>query len=221
MERDLILKEGKVYVLKDEELRVEIIQLYHDILVVEHGGRWKIIELVTRNYWLPRVIRDMGKYIDGCNICQRMKYRTETPEKLKLRKVLKKLWTHLTVDFITKLLLVVKKNAILVICDRLSKMMYFVAITKRPLVEGLVRLFRDNMWKLHRLLEIVVSDRRLQFIAKMMEELNKILEIETKLSTLFHLQTDSQIVRMNQELEQYLYVMTLAWLRLQLRQRLK
>jgi len=39
IEDDLILKEGKVYVPKDEELRVEIIQLYHNILAVGHGGR--------------------------------------------------------------------------------------------------------------------------------------------------------------------------------------
>ena len=183
---------------KNKELRVEIIQLYHDVLVAEHGGRWKTIELITRNYWWPKVTRDIGKYVDGCNMCQSMKYRIETlVENLKLSKVLEKLQTHLIVDFITKLPLVVKKNAILVVCDRLSKMMYFVAIIKRTLVEGLVRLFRDNIQKLHRLLESVVSDKRPQFIAKMMKELNKILGIETKLSTPFYLQTDSQIVRMN------------------------
>jgi len=77
---------------KDEELRVEIIWLHHDVLVAKHGERWKIIELVTRNYWLPKVTRDMGEYVDGCNICQRIKYRTETPaEKLKLSEVLEKL----------------------------------------------------------------------------------------------------------------------------------
>ena len=68
-----MLKEEKVYVPKDEKLRVEIIWLHHDVLVVEHGGRWKIIELVTRNYWWPGVIRDMRKYMDGCDMCQRMK----------------------------------------------------------------------------------------------------------------------------------------------------
>ena len=38
IERDLVLKEKKIYVLKNEELRAEIIQLYHDKLVVGHGG---------------------------------------------------------------------------------------------------------------------------------------------------------------------------------------
>jgi len=37
-----------------------------------------------------------------------------------------------------------------------------------------------------------------------MKELNKILGIDTKLSTAYHLQTDGQTERMNQELEQYL-----------------
>ena len=46
-----MLKEGKVYVSKNEKLRAEIIQLHHDMLVAGHGGRWKTTELVTRNYW--------------------------------------------------------------------------------------------------------------------------------------------------------------------------
>ena len=39
LEGDLVLKEGKIYIPKDKELRVEIIQLYHDVPTVEHGGR--------------------------------------------------------------------------------------------------------------------------------------------------------------------------------------
>ena len=38
IERELVLKKGKVYMLKDEELRAEIIWLHHDVPVVEHGG---------------------------------------------------------------------------------------------------------------------------------------------------------------------------------------
>jgi len=79
-------------------------------------------------------------------IYQRMKNRIKTPaEKLKLTEVLKKLWMYLIVDLITKLLLVVRKDTILVVYDRLFKIMYFVATTERTLAERLARLFRDNI----------------------------------------------------------------------------
>ena len=79
-------------------------------------------------------------------MCQRMKNRTkEVVGKLKLSEILEKLWTYLIVDFIMKLLVVAGKDTILAACNRLSKMAYFVATTKDTLVEGLARLFRDNM----------------------------------------------------------------------------
>ena len=146
IERDLVLKERKVYVPKDEELRAEIIWLHHDVLAAEHGGQWKMVELVTRNYWWPRVTRNVGRYMEGYNLCQRMKNRTEKMAgKLKLSEVLEKPWTYLTVDFITKLLVVAEKDAILVVCNRLSKMAHFVATTEGTSVEGLARFFRNNV----------------------------------------------------------------------------
>jgi len=91
------------------------------------------------------VTKDIGKYIEGYDICQRMKNRTEiSVGKLKLSEIPEKLWTHLMVDFIIKILLVAGKGMILVVCNRLSKMTHFVAITKETLAEGLARLFRDN-----------------------------------------------------------------------------
>ena len=90
------------------------------------------------------------------------------------------------VDFITKLLLVAGKNTILVVYNRLSKMTYFVITTKETLAEELVRLFRDNRWKLHRLPKSIVLDRGLQFAAEMTRELNNMLEIKIKLSMFFY-----------------------------------
>ncbi len=53
LEEDLVLKKGKVYVMKDEKLKVEIIQLHHNILVAGYERKWKTTELITRNYWWP------------------------------------------------------------------------------------------------------------------------------------------------------------------------
>jgi len=38
------------YVLRDKALRLEVIWLHHNVLVARHGDKWKITELVTRNY---------------------------------------------------------------------------------------------------------------------------------------------------------------------------
>ena len=98
----------------------------------------------------------------------------------------------MTVDFIIKLPLVAGKDMILVVCDRLFKMIYFVATIEGTLAEELAQLFRNSVWKLHKLPESVVSDRRPQFAAELIKELNRMLGIETRLSILFYLQTDRQ-----------------------------
>ena len=98
--------------------------------------------------------KNVEKYVDECDMCQRMKNCIEAlVGKLMANEVLKKLWIYLAVDVITKLLLVVGKNAILVVCDRMSKMIYFVAIIEETSAEELIKLFRDNVWKLHGLPE--------------------------------------------------------------------
>jgi len=63
------------------------------------------------------------------------------------------------VDFITKLVLGARKDVILVVCNRLSKIAHFVATTKDTSAKELARLFRNNIWKLHGFPESVVSDR--------------------------------------------------------------
>ena len=135
----------------------------------------------------------------------------EVAGKLKLSKVSEKPWTHLTVDFITKLPVVAGKDTILIVCNRLSKMIHFVAATEGILAEGLARLFRDNVWKLHGLSESMVLDKEPQFAAELTKELNRMLGIETKLSTVFHPQTDGQMEQMNQELEQYFQFFVDHW----------
>ena len=124
--------------------------------------------------------------------------------KLRPNQVPEKPWQHILVDFITKLPMSKGHDSILVVCDRFSKISHFVVTTGKTTAEELARLFRDYVWKLHGLPESVISDRGPQFAAGLTRELNKMLEIETKLSIVYHPQTDRQTERTNQELKQYL-----------------
>ena len=183
----IMYKEEKVYVPKDDKLRAEIIRLYYNIPVEEHRGQQKTIELVTRNFWWPGVTKEVKQYVEECNSCQRNKNHIEQPaDKLMPNSIPERSWIHISADFITKLPLVQGYNAILVVVDRLTKMVHFIPTTKETSVEDLARLFRDNMWKLHGLPKSIILDRGPQFVAGLMKELNRMLGIKSKISATFH-----------------------------------
>jgi len=134
-----------------------------------------------------------------------MKNRVEIPvAKLKLNTVPERPWQHISVNFIMKLPVSRGHNSVLVVYNKILKMLYFIVTTEKITVKELAKLFRDNVWKLHRLLESVILDRGPQFAAGLMKELDKMLGIEKKLSIAFYLQIDRQMERANMELEQYL-----------------
>ena len=78
IEDGIVMREGKIYV-PEGELREEIIQLHHDTPVGGHGGRWKMAELIARNYWWPGVTKKVGRYVDKCDACQRYKNQSKVP----------------------------------------------------------------------------------------------------------------------------------------------
>jgi len=206
VEDGIVMKERRIYV-PEGELRGEIIRLHHDTLIGGHGGRWKMMELVTRNYWWPGVTKKIGRYVDRCDACQRYKNRSEASAgKLTPNTIPEKPCSHILADFITNLLLAQGYDTVLVVCDCFSKMVHFIVTTEKTSAEGLAKLFRDYVWKLHGLPKSIISDRGVQFVAGMMKELNNLLGIQMKLSTAYHPQTDGQTERINQELEQYLRV---------------
>ena len=76
-------------------------------------------------------------------------------------------WAHISTDFITKLPLAQGYDSILVVVDQLTKMVHFIPTTEKTSAEGLARLFRNNIWKLHSLPESIISDRGPQFTAEL------------------------------------------------------
>jgi len=57
----------------------------------------------------------------------------------------KRVWTHISIDFITKLPLAQGYNSILVVVNRFTKMAYFIPTTEKMSTKGLAQLFRDNI----------------------------------------------------------------------------
>jgi len=113
-----MLKKGKVYIPRDKVLRTEIIRLYYDMPVVGHKGQWKMVELITRNFWWLGVTREVKRYVEECNSYQKNKNCTEQlARKLIPNSIPDKAWTHISADFIMKLPLAQEYDSILVVVD--------------------------------------------------------------------------------------------------------
>src|SRR5271154_4091587 len=59
----LLYFRGKIYVPNSAELRRRIVSLCHDTKIAGHCGRWKTLELVSRNYWWPQMSRYVRRKI--------------------------------------------------------------------------------------------------------------------------------------------------------------
>jgi len=70
--------------------------------------------------------------------------------------------------------------------------------------EGITKIYRNNIWKLHGVPKKILSDREPQFASKFMEELTKVLETKRQLLIAYHSQTDGQMERINQEIGMFL-----------------
>ena len=165
----IMYKERKVYVPRDNELRMEIVRLHHDMPIGGHRGQWKTVELITQNFQWLGVTKEIKRYAEGYDVCQHNKNCTKQPVgKLMPNSIPEKPWTHISADFITKLPLAQGYNLILVVVNRLTKIVHFILTTEKMMAKGLTRLFRDNVWKLHGLSESIISDRGPQFAAGLM-----------------------------------------------------
>jgi hypothetical protein len=107
-------------------------------------------------------------------------------------------------DFVTGLPESEGYDAIMVVVDRLTKMRHLLPCNTTVNSEDVAQLYLRNIWKLHGLPTHVTSDRGTQFTAKFWRALCKHLDIEARMSTAFHPETDGQTERLNAVMEQYL-----------------
>ena len=95
-------------------------------------------------------------------------------------------------------------DAIVVIVDQFTKMIQLKVTIMNISSKGIAKIYRDNIWKLHKVPRKILSDQELQFALKFIEEFTKALGTKRQLSIAYHPQTDSRMERTNQEIETFL-----------------
>jgi len=113
-------------------------------------------------------------------------------------------WQEISIDIIRPLPKSNGMDTIVVIVNQFTKMIHLKAITMNNLLEGIVKIYRDDIWKLYGVPRKILSDRGPQFASKFMKEFIKALETKKQLSTVYYPQTNGQTERINQEIETFL-----------------
>ena len=127
MVNGLMMFRGKVYVPKDRDLHRRIVEQHHDSWVAGHPGRWKTLELVSRNYWWPQMSCYIGTYVCTCDPCIRTKIQRQKPYgELHLLEMPEERWDKISVDFITELPDSHGYDAIMNIVDSVGKLAHFL-----------------------------------------------------------------------------------------------
>ena len=106
-----------------------------------------------------------------------------------------------SVDLIGKLPESKGFNAICIFVNRFCKQMHLVPMHTELTSEGMAHLYRDHVFCLHSILQKVIHDQGTQFASSFIKDLYHLLKITGNPSTAYHLQTDRQTERTNQEVE--------------------
>jgi hypothetical protein len=110
-------------------------------------------------------------------------------------------------DLITDLPSMEGYDSILVMVDRgLLKGVILCPCAKTITWEGTATLLQDNLFKRFKLPDAMISDRDPRFAAHTFQELLKLLNIKSNLTTTYHPQLDGTTEKVNQEIKTYLSI---------------
>ena len=144
--QEMIKYNESLYVLKDFSVREELLKHHHDDLLAKHFNADKISKLLDCKYYWKSMIKNVKKYINTCDICQRVKMKHHLSyDELRSLSRLTNSWKEITMNFIANLSSSKWKEVvydlILMIIDHYTKMIHYLFTKKTSTIIKLAKLF--------------------------------------------------------------------------------
>ncbi|KAL2253797.1 UNVERIFIED_CONTAM: Retrovirus-related Pol polyprotein from transposon [Sesamum indicum] len=209
-ESGVLKKGGKICVGSHGGIRERILKALHDSALGGHSGIHGTYQRIKLLFYWPTMKTDVQEWVKGCEIYQRAKHENNPyPGLLQPLPVPEQAWSCVSMDFIEGLPNSEGKDSILVVVDRLTKYSHFISLKHPYTATSIVKVFFDNIYKLHGLPVSIISDRDKVFTSRFWRELFTLSGVSLDMSSSYHPQTDGQTERVNQCLENYLRCMCL------------
>jgi hypothetical protein len=125
------------------------------------------MELVFQNYWWPQLWKYVKEFVGSYDVCVQAKNPCHHLHNLlQPLPIPTSLWFSISMDFITNLPPFSSYDSILVVVDRLMKMVHFIMCTKTITGKGTTKLLFDHVFWYHGLFKDIIFDCGLQFASK-------------------------------------------------------
>ena len=194
-----------------EAIWMELISQHHDDPLAGHSGIEKTRELLAKKYYWPILRHNVEAYVKGCDVCLALKAIRHKPYgNLQSLPLPTHQWKDLSMDFVTGLPISTNwkgdsYDSILVIVDRLTKMVHYEPVKITIDAPGLAEVIIDIVVRHHGLPNSIMTDRGFLFTSKFWSLLCYFLDIKRRLPTAFHPQTDGQTKYQNSTMKAYLW----------------
>ena len=175
-----------------EIIWLELISQHHDDPLAGHFGIDKTRELIARKYYWPTLRRDVEAYVKGCDVCLASKAVRHKPYgDLQALPIPTHRWKDLSMDFVTGLPILTdwkgkSYDSILVIVDKLIKMVHYEPVKITIDAPGLAKVIINVVVRHHGLPDSIITDWGSLFSSKLWSLLCYFLDIKRRLSTAFH-----------------------------------
>ena len=199
--QDGYLFKGKQLCIRIGSMREKIIREIHSSGLVGHFGKDKTLSLIKDKYYLPKIKRDITRYVARCRISQMAKGHSQNTGFYMSLPVPMEPWTDLSMDFMLGLLNTqCGHDSIFVVIGQFSKMFHFTACMKTSDATRVAKLFLSEIVSLHDMPRIITLDRDTRFLGHFWRTLWKKMGTKLQFNSFYHPQTDGQTEVINQSL---------------------
>jgi transposase InsO family protein len=198
----------RVIVPNDRHLRKRLLYEFHDSPTAGHRGIEATLATLSKFFYWRRMDSTIREYVTTCDRCLRTKatahrpYGLLTPVETPSRK-----WDACNMDFVVQLPKTKRgHDALMVVIDRLSKLVVLIPTTTDATAAQTAQLFFDNVFRQHGLPRAIVSDRDSKFTSKFWNALHNLCGTKLSMSTAYHPQSDGLVERANRTVEEALRI---------------
>ncbi|GJX04630.1 RNA-directed DNA polymerase [Tanacetum coccineum] len=191
--RDGFLFKGRRLCVPLSSVREAIILEAHQGGLAGHFGRDKTVAMVSERFFWPKLVNDVVKVLSCCRICRLAKTHHTNQGLYTPLPTPNGPWEDVSIDFVLGLPLTQrKKDSIMVVVDRFSKMAHFLPCSKTYDASQVARLYFAEVVRLHGVPKTITSDRDVKFVSHFWRTLWKHLGANLQFSSSHHPQTDGQ-----------------------------